>query len=160
MPIDRFSKDRFEACLPVHKTSGESLWKRVTGMTSPDSELLYFIPVSENVRILIWSSINPWTEMADDVGENSIRCYLANRFNEPLSNKSQTYITRVKGWEVRLKDMLRDLWKMGMSIAQPCSCGEQKKIFWCKKPGPNKGRRFITCEGCRKFDWFDKEKAA
>lgn len=152
--ITQFTKTEFEDALPMHKVVGNPLWK----YEGFNGEHVYSLPVSAGVKILIWSSIGK-DGLAGATGENSIRCYLAKADNSPLSNKSQSYITRVTGWEKRLTQMLRSLWEMGKQISKPCGCGHQLAIFWCKQ-GANKGRRFIKCQNCGSFSWVDAAKAA
>lgn len=160
MAIDQFSKERFEAALPKHKDLGHNLWT----YEGFQGEHVYRLHIGGNVYVKIWSSIGP-SGFADGTGENSIRCFLVNLMDEPLSNKLQTYVTRVAGWEGRLKDQLKQLWQMGQKIVVLCTeplrgnpgilCHTQKKVFMTKN-GPNKGRRFTKCSGCGAFEWIDE----
>lgn len=166
MPIDRFTKQRFEDALPKHKELGHNLWT----YGGFEGEHFYNIHVGGDVYIRVWSSVDA-SGLAGDTGENSIRCYLVSHDNKPLSNKLQTYVTRVAGWEVRLKAQLTELWKMGRNIVTPCNgpakvdgrivsgafCHSQMKVFLCKN-GQHAGRHFRKCEKCGKFEWLDQLK--
>ena len=167
MAIDRFNKERFEAALPKHKDLGHNLW----AYGGFQGEHFYSIHIGGDVYITVWSSLDV-NGLAGDTGENSIRCYLVDHNNQPLGNKLQTYVTRVAGWENRLKDQLQQLWRMGKFIVPLCkgpvkvdgrviqgmTCNNQQKVFISKKEGPNKGRRFRKCDKCGEFVWLDPEK--
>ena len=154
MAIDKFTKERFEAVLPIHKVTGAKLWQE-RGFIGGQYE--YEVQVSSNVLIKIFSSIDS-SGYARDCGDDSIRFILIDANGEPLSNKLQNWVTRVPGWEARMTSMLRKLWEMGRKIAAPCArCNTQKKVFLCKH-GPNKGRRFVKCMRCGAFEWIDAPK--
>lgn len=36
-----------------------------------------------------------------------------------------------------------------------CQCGERSGVFEVKKPSPNKGRLFASCDHCNRFQWLD-----
>lgn len=166
MAIDRFSLDRFEAALPVHNVTGAQLWSRYGFL---GSERLYGIAIpydSQEPKVMIWIMSSMGADgWAMEAGENSIRCWLGTPDQKPLSNKRQSYITRVKGWETRLRAMLKVLYRMGLEILNPCPhCGAQMSAFWCNQ-GENEGRRFVKCMACKHpsaFRWLDpkKEKVA
>ena len=151
MAIEQFTREQFEAALPRHRVTGVQLWR----LASVDSEYVYQMHVGGKVYINIRSSVNAYTGVADAACQNSIRCWISLVDGTPLSNKTQTYITRVRGWEARLKDMLRDLWEMAVKITAPCTCGQQKSVYLSKKPGPNLGRRFTKCWECGSFTWLE-----
>lgn len=150
MAIDRFTKQQFEAALPVRKETKEKLWYS-RGLVAGEYE--YGVRVSDGVHILIRSSVRA-DGLAGDTGEDSIRCFLTDDTGSAISNKLSAYVTRVPGWADRLKGQLRQLWAMGRQVAKPCeACGKRRQVFVVKKAGPNKGRKFLRCE-CGSFQWI------
>lgn len=165
MAIDRFTKERFEATLPTHRTTGVQLWS-CRGFIGGQYE--YEIPVGPNVLIRIFSSIDS-TGYARETAEDSIRFLLVDADGNLLGNKLQSYVTRVKGWEERVLAILRKMWEMGRIASKPCGrCSEQtRKVFVTKKNSPyeqdgkwytNKGRSFVKCPKCEKFEWLTDAK--
>ena len=149
MSIDRFTKQQFEASLPVNKHTGAPLWS----WGGFQGEHFYYVNVSQNVRIKIWSSIGG-SGLADGTGENSIRCFLVDINDQPLCKKLQAYVTRVSGWSVRLKDQLSKLFLLALKVSKPCpKCGAQVSIGTTKE-GPNSGRQYFKCHSCKKFIGF------
>jgi len=156
MAIDRFTKEQFEAALPVRKDTGARLWE----LASQDREFVYRMHIGGDVYILIRSSVQ-MDGFAADTACDSIRCWLGHIDGSPLGNKLQAYVTRVKGWDVRLVDLLKRLWILGKKIVDPCTrCNVQKNVFLCKKEGANKGRHFVKCPSCGSFEWLDAPKEA
>ena len=153
--IDSFSQSRFESALPVHKLTGAKLW--VYGGFK--GEHWYLLSVGPGVSIQIWSSIDS-TGMSSGTGLNSIRCYLVNDQGAPVSNKLKSYVTRVAGWEGRLRDQLTRLYRMGRMIITPCEiCRSPRKIYLVKK-GAGKGGLFTKCGNGHKVDIrIDLDKA-
>jgi uncharacterized protein with PIN domain len=165
MAIDRFSKERFEAALPRTTAAGASLlrWVRFEG-----SQYVYKYRVGNNVFIQIYSSIDG-TGFARECAEDSIRFVMTDANGQPLSNKLQSYVTRVNGWDRRVTEMFWKVWAMGEIAAKACDrCGEStRKVFMTKKDEPytvdgktvtNKGRLFVKCPKCNKFDWLTEAK--
>jgi hypothetical protein len=152
MAIERFSKERFESALPTNKVTGEPLWV-YDGLQA--GEHCYKIPVAGKVVIYVRSTVRE-DGFAADTACDSIRCWLVDMNFNPLGNKTQKYITRVKGWNDRMIKALRTLWKLGKSISAPCSrCGGQRSVYKVMKDGPNQGRFFTTCPTCEGFDWLE-----
>jgi hypothetical protein len=145
--IDVFTRQRFEAALPVHNRTGVALWK---GMGLVNGEYCYVVAVQPGVLIYVRSSVGP-SGYAAESGEDSIRCWIASdETGTPLGSKMSRWVTRVPGWEDRLKELLRALWTIAAQL-KPCPvCGETMKAFRVKKEGPNKGRWFTKC--CGGFD--------
>lgn len=149
MAIERFTKEQFEGALP------KGYWTEL-GML--DGEYSYVVKVSPIVNIMVRSSIH-YDGLAADTGKDSIRCWLVNENSEPIGNKLQSYVTRVKGWQTRLLDELRELWRMGSKASKPCVvCGSRLGVFTVKKDGPNKGRKFLKCQNtsCGDFSWLEE----
>lgn len=82
MGIDQFTREQFEAALPVDKESGKPLWEHL-GLK--DGEHVYAIPVKRKdeapVRIVIRSSVGPH-EKAYSSGNDSIRMWLEAGYQE------------------------------------------------------------------------------
>lgn len=160
--IDHFTKQQFEDALPRDKT-GHKLCEEAGCL---DGEYVYTMPVllskSDNqVRIEIRSSVGP-DGMSAGLGENSIRAYLTYYNDElkawwTMGSKSQRWVTRQPGWELRLTDMLRTLYSWRLKAGDCPVCNRPKGIFKVWKEGPNKGRVFARCMGnrgdCAKVSW-------
>ena len=109
--IDRFSKAEFEAALPSNARG--SLWTRA-GLVQ--GEETYHIPVTDtNKRIVIRSSIDA-TGYAAETGADSIRLWVEYEFAggwRPLA-KVDAWTTRIPGWQTRLTEKARELWKIAL----------------------------------------------
>ncbi len=171
MPIDHFTREQFEAALPTTSQGPLFISQGVT-----DGEFAYRMPVRAFnqlpgwVYIAIRSSVQANGHSAD-VGEDSIRLYLMCPTG-PVASKLTKYVTRVKGWEGRMKSQLRTLYKIGLSL-KPCpKCGELRHAFIAGKgkgseaKPENVGRLFQKCtrehargkglHGCENsFEWID-----
>lgn len=170
--IDHFTKEQFESALPVDRKTGRRMWEE-TGVQ--DGEYCYRIviggiqhtkvypgqtyPGSDPVElaIRIRSSVRADGTSAD-TGENSIRCWLSGFDGKPYAYKTGAYITRKPGWEKRLTEKLRQLYRLAL-ILKPCyACGNLMQAGKVKKVGPNKGKVFQKCRkldcGCG-FEWID-----
>lgn len=144
--IDRFTKERFEEVLP------KSLW---VGHGLVAGEYQYAIPVpgpQSLVQITIRSSVRE-DGLAATAGADSIRCWLTDKNGRPLANKTKAYVSRVPGWEERMLETLRELWRKGKRI-QIC-CNSPMGELTVKGNGPNKGRKFRKCRECNKFEWVE-----
>jgi hypothetical protein len=151
--IDVFTRQRFEAALPVHNLTGAALWR---GLGLYWGEYCYAIDVRPGVLIFIQSSMDS-SGYAALSGKDSIRVRLASdETGSPLGSKMSRWITRIPGWEDRLKTQLRAFWTIGMKL-KPCpTCGATLKAFLVQKEGPNEGRWFIKC--CETFQWITEPK--
>lgn len=107
------------------------------------------------VFIKIYSSIDPRTMMSRDTGKDSIRLILVNGKGKYLA-KDGVYVTRVKGWEKRLKDKIRTLWRLALSLPRCPECKGRSGIYTCRL-GQNKGKRFHKCFHCQKWLGWTKE---
>lgn len=156
MAIDRFTREQFEAVLPVSKKASiapmipapivTKLW---TPLGLQDGEYTYKLPVTNTpFAIIIRSSVDS-TGVAGKAGEDSIRCWIVlSADGRPWGSKLAKYVTRVPGWQERLLATLRGLWKMCLAIERCPNCKEWMKVFKVKKKGPNRGRVFIKCTRC------------
>ncbi len=157
MAVDVFTRAEFEAALPKNKLTKDPLWT-YSGIV--DGEYTYFLPVGNpfqrTLGICIRSSVRGYGGDAVSAasGEDSIRCWLSLG-GTPYMNKIKKYVTRVKGWEGRLTELLRLLYRLGNAL-RPCpTCGMLRKAFMVKKEGPNKGRFFQNCVVGQSHDAFD-----
>ena len=158
MAVDIFTKQDFEEALPVHKDTGEPL---CTSLGLVQNEYCYTLhPFKQkDFKIFIRSSIGH-SGISAQTGDDSIRCYIVLEHDGnfiPWGNKSQNYVTRVKGWQRRMVDTLRLLAGQIQKIPDACPTCKKTltvKPFIVKKEGPNKGRRFLKCSECSYFQWI------
>lgn len=151
MPVDIFTKDQFEAALPVNKNTGAVLW---TAMGMQLGEYTYRIAVNPVCSIEIRSSIHSNGRSAQ-TGKDSIRAWLVDAEGKPVGSKVQSYVTRVSGWEQRLVDMLRKLYVMGQHVVMCNTCSTLVGIYKVKKDGENKGKLFVKCKCSSSFKWVE-----
>ena len=149
--IDQFTREEFEEALPRHRETNVPLWKSAGCISN---EFAYLVPVHEHASIMIRSSVKS-DGMSAGTGEDSIRMWLVDPETlDFVGSKLSTYVTRVPGWQDRMTDMMRELFRMGRFVTM-CSCGEGiRKIFKTKKDGNNKGRLFLRCNSCESFEWI------
>jgi superfamily I DNA/RNA helicase len=142
MPIDRFSKARFEdVVLP--------LGAKPNGII--DGEETYIIPLGTNY-LFIRSSVGP-SGYADATGEDSIKAILKNDRNIPICSNVKDYTNRLPGWETRYTDTIFQIVGL-LSQTRRCKvCGNLMNIYHVIKNTPNKGKFFI---GCSHYDHNDK----
>jgi len=157
MAVDRFSKERFEAALPRIGEDGVAFRRFVR---FEGNQFIYRYQITSTVFLTIYSSIDS-TGLARETAEDSIRFTITDVNGSPLSNKLQTWVTRVKGWEARVVLMFERMLVMAKIAGTPCHCGQStRKVFIVKKDGPNKGRLFVNCPACGQFDWLTEPKEA
>jgi len=142
--IDHFDRAKFEAALPVHRTTGARLWS-YSGLE--DGEETYAItvpnPHANNLYITVRSSIHSGGTSAG-TGEDSIRFWLMHD-GQPMGSKLQKYVTRVPGWDKRLTAGLRELYRLAMMLTPCPKCGRLRLLFKVTKQSHNKGRMFMKC---------------
>jgi hypothetical protein len=162
--IDKFDRQRFERALPTNKATGMPLWQYL-GFTA--GEHVYAVNVirtdRQNVRIIIRSSID-YSGYAADTGEDSIRLWLEGEAKDlewdPLGKAAGRWVTRVIGWEDRLTDKLRELYKVGLKIKKCPICKEWMYAYTSRQQNENNGRMFQTCKVCKRagrkapFEWL------
>lgn len=162
--IDHFTKEQFEEALPVDKKTGKKLWE-CAGCV--DGEFTYTMGVTgknldPNVRIEIRSSVGCSGESAG-TGQDSIRAWLiwydtdAHEWR-PLGSKTQRWVTRIPGWDERLKNVLRTLYGWRLTAGDCPICHKPRGIFKVHDPASkNVGRVFARCivnqGNCAKVSW-------
>jgi hypothetical protein len=160
MAIDRFDKTTFEAALPVvregHENAGQRLWEEL-GLE--ENEYTYWVKVTDTAFIKIRSSVRP-NGVAAETGKDSIRIWLVDPDGKPLGNKIKSHISRVNGWEKRMTDALRELWKRHVAAGNCPRCGRAMGVWKVKKDGKNKGRLFAKCRDHGHFFWLDQGRPA
>jgi hypothetical protein len=153
--IDNFTREQFEAALPVDKNTGAALWR---GLGVIDGEYQYSIgPIAGRYFIHVRSSVDE-TGVSASVGEDSIRCYLMDvKTCKPAASKVARWITRQKKWRTNMTATIRLLWKVALCLT-PCPvCKEQRLGFKVNKDGPNKGYLFQACgnrDHKQSFEWL------
>jgi len=95
------------------------------------------------VYIAIYSSIDPVSGYSRGTGKDSIRVVLMRHDGEPLG-KSGKYVTRVAGWEKRLKNTIRSLWSLALRLPRCRECGKIAGTYTCRR-GNNAGKKFYKC---------------
>jgi len=102
--------------------------------------------------IKVFSSVSHITGRTNpETGADSIRLVLCYKNGTPVG-KLGHHITRVKGWQRRLKDKVRDLWSLALSLPR-CKCGLKAKIC-TSRSGKNKGKQFYLCPRCQFDSWI------
>lgn len=139
--IEKFTKDEFENCI---EEICEELDLHHYGTAFLDGEWCWSIPLDVKVFINIRSSIGR-DYFAKDTGEDSIRLILC-AFSEGIIGKdSARWITRVSGWDSRLKTAIRKLNELRKNAGDCPDCNKPLHIYKVKKSGKNHGRLFATC---------------
>ena len=162
--VEIFTKEEFEQqALPVNKDTGEAMWQYI-GLQGGEHAYLVRLP-KYNVGIEIRSSVQSDGKSAAS-GKDSIRCWLVDvNTTQPMGSKVTRWTTRLPGWGERTKEVIRQLWAMGLKMV-PCPTCEPRgadtrlRCFKVKKEGPNKGRLFLRCpvDGCKHFEWMNVEE--
>lgn len=160
--VEIFTKDEFEAqALPVNKTNHIQMWSYI-GLQGGEHAYLVVIP-GNNVGIEIRSSVRADGKSAG-TGQDSIRCWLVDAHTgQPMGSKVSRWTTRLPGWGERTKEVIRQLWAMGLKMVPcptckaPAGTDTRLRCFKVKKEGANKGRLFLRCpsENCKHFEWMD-----
>jgi len=163
MGVEIFSREEFEAALPVHSVTKEPLWVSLgliegeyAYLVVPNSDRPYGVEVRSSVKQHGTSagtgedSIRCWPVKWEGIGEGQLRLH-------QYGSKATRWITRVPGWQERLTNNLRFLSRVLNSV-RPChKCGVDCVPFKVKKEdSPNKGRHFCTCKNpnCKWPDYY------
>lgn len=115
MTVEIFTREQFEAALPVHEATGAALWDYV-GLVR--DEHVYHLPVANtNKRIVIRSSVKRGGKSAL-TGRDSIRLWVEYYYRKvgrwfPLG-KLDRWTTREPGWEIRMTRKLRELYRLAL----------------------------------------------
>jgi hypothetical protein len=128
MVIDRFTRAQFEAILPVHKDTGENLWR--PGVLIMGEYTYRILTANPDVEIEVRSSVGP-DEVAYGAGKNSIRCYMLStgRFPHAVAPKLEKFIKRTPGWDERLLEDLRFFYKMSKRLKRCPTCKRLMRII-------------------------------
>jgi len=137
-----FGLATFEKALPVNKSTKEPLWHSL-GII--DGEYAYRIPVDTKAEIMVFSSIHP--DGDPDGDDECIKCWLVNKNGLSLGRNVSKWTTRLPGWEIRLAESLRTLWRWRKASGDCPTCGLALGIYKVSNAGSNKGRIFAKC-GC------------
>jgi hypothetical protein len=160
--VEIFTTKEFEEqALPVNKATGVPLWKYI-GLQGGEHTYVVTLP-KHNIGIEVRSSVHNDGKSAA-TGQDSIRCWLVDiNDGKPMGSKVSRWTTRLPGWGERTKEVIRQLWQMGLKMVPCPSCkapagtDTRLRCFKVKKEGPNKGRLFLRCpvDGCKHFEWLD-----
>lgn len=153
MPIDRYDKTRFEAALPPGS--------QCLGLQK--GQYVYTVPAGDHADVIVYSSIGQ-DGLARDVSEDSIKIMLgipgADGKMMYRSVLNQDYVTRVAGWEERLREKCGQVAQVAQRIKQApglCpTCGQPRIVLFAKKDG----RPFAKCVVHDAFTWLDQQEKA
>lgn len=148
--VDEFGVKTFERALPVDKKTKKPLWKSV-GIK--DGEYTYHMDAPQGLVIQIRSSIRG-DGISATTGKDSIRIWLTTAAGMPVGSKVQAYVTRVNGWDKRLIEVLREVWKRAKTLKRCPDCKKFMGIYKVKKVGENTGRLFSQCREHKHFTWL------
>ena len=154
--IAQFDRETFEKALPVKRVASLSpmvpapietkLWKPL-GIVQ--GEYAYLVPVREPFSIMVRSSVRP-DGVSAATGKDSIRCWIVNGNIQPWGSRIGRYITRVPGWEHRLIDTLRALWKMILLIDRCPIVDNIEKCSEFARAVLIRGNSFLVHELCER----------
>lgn len=114
--IDQFTKDRFEEALPDVPRDEPVFVKGEWVYTIPVFRLKNGERILTNKRLVVRSSLDR-SGVAAASGVDSIRHWVEYEYKGrwyPLAKAGKAYTTRVAGWEQRLTDALRELWRIAL----------------------------------------------
>lgn len=154
--IDQFTTEEFTKALPSCNTNLGIIQGEVCFLVDPFPKMAF--------GVLVRSSIDS-SGYAADTGEDSIRCLIWDKKNNrPVGNKSQRWVTRVNGWEVRLNNVLRKCANQVRHSTLCPNCKNQLVPFTTKnRESENLGRAFVSCptqingKSCY-FKWIEDEE--
>jgi len=140
MPVEQFTKEQFEDALPKHRDTDKPLWESL-GLDS--GEYTYAIRVMDNgqqtnKRVVVRSSINQHGHSAAK-GQDSIRVYAVYWYKgrwRPLK-KLDRWTTRVPGWQDRMNDKIRELYKLCLADSRRYNGSKPKPKPQPKVDGSN-----------------------
>lgn len=134
--VEIFTKSYFESVLPVHKITGKPIWQ-CEGLM--DGEYCYSIIIDKEthknkfIGIVIRSSIGI-DGKSKSTGKDSIRLFFRKGMSkDAFGSKISKYITRTTGWEERLIEQIRILYKRGKKLEACPVCNETLGVFKYKK---------------------------
>lgn len=149
--ISTFTREQFESALPSDKFTNRPLWSYIGVI---DGEHTYKVEAVNGCSITVRSSIHEDGYSAE-TGEDSIRCWLVeDSTGRPMAPKVARWITRVNGWEGRLVETLRYLYRLSWELHVCLDCRMLKSAKRVSKSGPNKGRVFQSCREHGSFEWL------
>lgn len=106
------------------------------------------------IRILIRSSINSKTNVSDGTGENSIRLIVQRKKEDKwfaIGKGPDAYTQRTKGWEQRLLQKIKILYKQWSPVKQDFT--DSENLFLSRQPN-SKGRVFAKHTVTGGFRWL------
>lgn len=124
MPIEHFTLDDFRDFLQTYVPAND-VEERVRKGEIEFLLYVYHSPTRHktNKRIVIRTSINPYTERVHDKGQDSIRCWIEYSFDcrttgktiwKTLGKDAVLRTHRTKNWRSNLTKRLRNMWRMAL----------------------------------------------
>lgn len=143
--IDKFDRQYFESILPNNKKTGEPLWTR----TAIQGEWVYLIEFGfgQDAFILIRSSVDCYTNLSRETGNDSIRIYIVNSDLKPLLGKTQRWFTRKAGWEKKIWENFSVLRQQFTKLFPGLKCPYCGKLLPVLTSKGNK-TNFVKCFDC------------
>jgi hypothetical protein len=170
--IERFTREQFEEALAGFAPQFEYVGAQ-------DNEECYIVPVNALARIFIRSSVNPFSGIAEDTGDDSIRLWIqvyrpffknASELRwQACGKKVDAWTTRIPGWEGRMEKKFRTLWERAAQVhkqAPVCpDCGRAPWVSFSKSE-KNPNRPYASCNHGQPrgrnggfFTWLDEPPA-
>lgn len=153
---ERFDTNRFTLALPKkkHKATGE-LHPMFDYVGIDNNEHCWAMPIGiGKLRILVRSSINSSTGLADGTGENSIRLIVQRKHKDRwigIGKGPDAFTQRTSGWESRLLEKIKQVYQVWIKVKQDFT--DDEKIFLSKQPN-TKGRVFAKHSETEAFRWL------
>lgn len=154
--IEQFDTKKFTLVLPKkkHKVTGE-LKPMFDYVGIADEEHCWAMLIGKgNLRLLVRSSINVFTGLADGTGENSIRLIVQRRSQGKwisISKGPDAFTQRVPGWEKRLVAKIKTVYEQWSVVSQDFT--DEEQLFVSKQPN-TKGRVFAKHTVTKEFRWL------
>ena len=154
--VQRFSIEQFVIALPKkkHQVTGE-LVPMFEYIGIDNNEHCWAMPLGVGkLRILVRSSINAATGIADGTGDNSIRMIVQRRSLDKWFNIGKgpdAFTQRVPGWEGRLRIKLKEVYGVWAKVKQDFT--DDEKVFMSRTEA-TKGRVFAKHPSTGDFRWL------
>lgn len=147
MATEQFTLDEFKNALADYQPEYRGLIYK---------EHSFLIKLDQLFFLSIRSSIGE-SGVADSTGQDSIRIIPVSPDGKALG--SQAMITRVKGWDIRLKDRIEWFKRMRTQYGNCRVCKQPLPILQVSKDGATKGKWFTMCKGHTPFTLLNDKPA-
>ena len=154
--IDHFDKEYFESILPKHKVTKKRLWT----CREQAGQFFYFVDwgsvdgKGNSVGITVASSINSYTGLSGEKGEDSIRLWLSRADGKPLGSKLTKWITRTDNWEQRMYSQFSNFRSIRKQASDCPECGSARIMLRIKN-GRDTGKLKAKCPDNCAVPWIE-----